>query len=202
MAALLFATYAGSRRPEAVFLRHGVTSIQGVSHYAMRRAGEGKFLRSLIDRGMLPRDLVLGVTGAGAVPYYTDWPTVDALGLNDAEIARLPLEERGVIAHEREAPYEYLVRRRVVVFDVLNQIVHRSDLAINYSLFFDRWELFYQPSVQNLFNEKAATGVNTTVLVAPGTIGDPLEPFDPFTETPISYSRVRPRRRSATGSNE
>ena len=77
----------------------------------------------MIDQGALPKDLVLAVSGAGALPYYTEWPTVDVLGLNDAEIARMPVEERGIVAHERHAPYEYLVRRKVAIFDVLNQLV-------------------------------------------------------------------------------
>jgi hypothetical protein len=129
VAGLLIATHVGSRRPESVYLRHGVTSVQAVEHYATWRAGEGKILRSMIDEGLLPPDLVLAVTGAGAVPYYTDWPTIDSHGLNDAEIARLPLLERSVIAHERTAPYDYLVARKVAIFDILNRIVHLSDLA-------------------------------------------------------------------------
>jgi hypothetical protein len=126
-AALVAATHVGSRRPEAVRLRHGINSVQAIAQYANWRIEEGVFLRRLIDEGILRSDLVLCVTGAGAVPYYTDWPTVDSLGLNDAEIARLPLEDRGVIGHEREAPYEYLVERKVVIFDVLNRVVHRTD---------------------------------------------------------------------------
>ena len=39
-------------------------------------------------------------------------------------IARLPLLERGVVAHERAAPYAYLLERRVVVFDLFNRLVY------------------------------------------------------------------------------
>jgi hypothetical protein len=126
-AALVVTTHVGSRRPEAVRLRYGITSVQAAGQYGAWRVEEGVFLRRLIDEEILPADLVLCVTGAGAIPYYTDWPTVDSLGLNDVTIARLPLEDRGVIAHEREAPYEYLVERKVVIFDVLNRLVHRTD---------------------------------------------------------------------------
>ena len=87
-------------------------------------ADEGRFLRGLIEQGLLPDDLVLCVGGAGAVPYYTGWTTVDRRGINDLKIARLPLVERGVVAHERDAPYAYLLERRVVVFDVFNRLVY------------------------------------------------------------------------------
>ncbi len=116
-------THGGSSRWGAQPIRYGVASVRAIAQYAERRTEEGRFLRTLIDRGALPKDLVLAVSGAGAVPYYTEWPTVDVLGLNDAEIAKMPIEERGIVAHERQAPYEYLVRRKVVIFDVLNRLV-------------------------------------------------------------------------------
>ena len=101
-----------------------MASLGDIRAYAERRTAEGRFLRGLVDDGLLPKDLVLCVGGAGALPYYTDWPTVDRRGINDAKIARLPLPERGVIGHEHDAPYDYLRERRVVMFDVFNQIVH------------------------------------------------------------------------------
>jgi hypothetical protein len=105
----------------------GVSPVAGVRAYAERRIGEGRFLAGWIERGVLPRDLVLCVGGAGAVPYYTRWTTVDRRGLNDAFIARLPLTERGVVAHERDAPYEYLVERRVAVFDFRNNLLRTPE---------------------------------------------------------------------------
>ena len=126
-AALLIATHLGSVRPEARLSRHGINSIQAIEQYATRRAAEGRFLRSLIDEGLVAPDLVICVGGAGAVPYYTDWPTVDRRGLNDVFIARLPVVRRGRVGHERDAPHEYLVEREVAIFDVLNRIVHHSD---------------------------------------------------------------------------
>ena len=71
--------------------------------------------------------MVIGLGGAGALPYYTRWITVDRRGLNDAYIARLPVKNRGWVAHEHDAPTEYLEKRGVVVFDVLNRLVHDSD---------------------------------------------------------------------------
>ncbi len=123
-AALLVTTHLAAQAPDPGREHSGVASLRDIKAYAERRAAEGRFLRGLIDDGSLPPDLVLCVGGAGAVPYYTDWPTVDRRGINDATIARLPLKERGVIGHEHDAPDEYLRDRRVVMFDVFNQIVH------------------------------------------------------------------------------
>lgn len=104
----------------------GISPIAGVRAYCERRMEEGRFLRASIERGQLPKDLVLCVGGAGAVPYYTRWTTVDRRGLNDATIARLPMTERGVVAHERDAPRSYLIERRVAAFDFANRLVWTS----------------------------------------------------------------------------
>jgi hypothetical protein len=121
---LLVTMHLAAQAPDPGREHSGVASLRDIKAYAERRAAEGRFLRGLIDDGSLPPDLVLCVGGAGAVPYYTDWPTVDRRGINDATIARLPLKERGVVGHEHDAPYEYLRDRRVAMFDVFNQIVH------------------------------------------------------------------------------
>ncbi len=65
--------------------------------------------------------------------------------------------------------------------------VTRTDLALNYSFFVNlggtQLELFVQPEVVNVFNEDAVVTPNTTVLTARNSAS--LEPFDPFTETPV-----------------
>ncbi len=105
----------------------GISPVVGVRAYCERRIEEGRFLRACIERGELPRELVLCVGGAGAVPYYTRWETVDRRGLNDATIARLPVDARGVVAHERDAPWEYLEARRVAVFDYRNDLLRTPE---------------------------------------------------------------------------
>ena len=125
--ALLGTTYTGSHNPDARHRRHYIEPVHRTRDYALRRSEEGKFLRELIDRGLLAEDLVLCVGGAGAVPYYTRWPTVDYRGLSDVLIARTPITDRSVIGHEHKAPVEYLRERRVVIFDVLNKLVHSGD---------------------------------------------------------------------------
>jgi hypothetical protein len=118
---LLLAVRAGYERH-----RGEHSAIEAIEHYATRRSEEGRFLRACIERGLLPRQVVLAVSGAGAVPYYTGWTTVDCLGLNDEHIAHLPLAERGLIGHERWAAPEYLDQRGVVVFDVYNRLLHEA----------------------------------------------------------------------------
>ena len=125
--ALLSAAYLGfDRVPGNSF---GLQTIEGIDQYTRKRMDEGRTLREAIERGALPRDVVLCVGGAGAVPYYTRWTTVDRRGLNDATIARMPVGERGFVGHEHDAPYDYLVARRVAVFDYFNQtLVKRQGL--------------------------------------------------------------------------
>ncbi len=126
--ALLATTWTGSTRPDPLARRHYIEMVQRTKRYADRRADEGRYLRRLIDEGVLPGDLVLCAGGAGALPYYTRWPTVDYRGLSDLVIARTPVTERTIIGHEHKAPVEYLRERGVVVFDVLNQLVHGDDV--------------------------------------------------------------------------
>ncbi len=128
-AALLATTHLGSISPEAKRDRHHIESIERTRDYAIERVREGKILADYIQAGVLPEDLILCVGGAGALPYYTGWPTLDFRGLNDPHIARSPLEERGTIAHEHFAGAEYMRARNVMVFDSLNHLVHEGDVS-------------------------------------------------------------------------
>ncbi len=98
--------------------------------YAKNRATQGKFINSLVERGIIAPDTVIAAGGAGALPYFADLKTVDRRGLNDHYIARLPVKERGVVAHELDAPYEYFEERKVVMFDILNRLVHNDDRRV------------------------------------------------------------------------
>ena len=63
--------------------------------------------------------------------------------------------------------------------------VSSTDLAINYSFFIDigggQLEVFIQPEITNIFNENAVVDVNSTIIGP----RQGMEPFDPFTETPV-----------------
>ena len=102
-----------------------IASVNALRFYAFIRSQQGQFLRALIDEGQLPGDLLLGVGGAGALPYYTMWPAVDFIGLTDAQIAhQTPSGTEHVLAgHQKWGSVDYLRERGVVMLDALNQIV-------------------------------------------------------------------------------
>ncbi|MBW2666391.1 MAG: hypothetical protein JRE13_08885 [Deltaproteobacteria bacterium] len=125
--ALVTTTFAGSTRPEAVRTRDSIASLGAIRAYAEQRIGEGRGLREAIDSGVLPADLKVAVTGAGALPYYTMWPMVDIYGLNDATIAHQHVRVRSQIGHEQQLPPGYLAEQEVVVVDVLNHLVFGTD---------------------------------------------------------------------------
>lgn len=128
-AALLVTTHLGSVSPAAKLARHHIEPIGGTRDYTLERMREGKILAGYIEAGLLPKDLLLCVGGAGALPYYTGWPTLDFRGLNDPHIARSQLTRRGAIAHEHFADENYLRERGVAIFDSLNQLVHEGDVS-------------------------------------------------------------------------
>jgi hypothetical protein len=59
----------------------------------------------------------------------------------------------------------------------------QTDLGLNYSFFFGEFEIFSQLDVTNVFNDDGALLVNQAVLTAAND--DSLQPFNPFTETPV-----------------
>lgn len=62
--------------------------------------------------------------------------------------------------------------------------ITRTDLALTVTFrIFRNVELFVRPEVLNVFNEKGVVAVNSTVLTARNS--PELQPFDPFTETPV-----------------
>ncbi len=71
----------------------------------------GRFFgQALKDRGL---DLILGTGGTGSVAYYSRLEVVDTRGLTDAFVAHQPLSKRGRPGHEKVAPRDYLLQRRV-----------------------------------------------------------------------------------------
>jgi len=73
--------------------------------------GIGEHLRWAFGASDKP---LIAVTPAGAIPYYSELPSVDMLGLNDRWIARhgAPLSDRP--GHQKIATVRYLVERGVV----------------------------------------------------------------------------------------
>ncbi len=63
--------------------------------------------------------------------------------------------------------------------------VTQSDLSFNYTFrFSDRFEVYIQPEVLNVFDEQAVIDVDTVVQDAVSD-GGAFSTFDPFTETPV-----------------
>ncbi len=102
---------------------HGINSLENMEAMAEWRAEQGRFLRACADEGLLRGDELLGVRGAGALPYYSGFPALDLHGLNDLEIARLPVAERGIVAHEKIATEAILRERGVVICETKNDLL-------------------------------------------------------------------------------
>lgn len=120
-------TVTGSLRSEARDRSH-IASIHHMRAYANRRVKDGAFLRSLVTRGLIPEDLRLCVGGAGALPYVSRLHTLDYFGLNDAQIAQKAIKKRKHIGHEHRASPIYMQERKIVMYDILGNLVYsKSD---------------------------------------------------------------------------
>ena len=95
-------------------LAQGIESVKGLnSHLVDKRdnwIGIGRLFGKLFSGSEEP--VLIATTAAGAIPYYSELPTVDMHGMNDRWIAK-----NGVIigirpGHQRVAPLKYLVERR------------------------------------------------------------------------------------------
>lgn len=133
-----------SIRPPPLQPRDFIAPIEAIDGYAKGRAQQGKFLRELVGEGFLTGDELLALRGAGALPYYSEFPVLDLHGLNDVTIAHRPLAERGMIAHEKVATLDYVQRRGVVMCNVHNTLVfdemplHLTNPALELPEYFPR----------------------------------------------------------------
>ena len=79
-------------------------------------APEGRRLRGLVERGLLPGDLHVAMGAVGGLPYYSDLRVLDMQGLTDAQVARSgPSRGAGerLMAHDRALRWEDAVARGV-----------------------------------------------------------------------------------------
>jgi arabinofuranosyltransferase len=113
---LLAATVAGSLRPLDRSGSNGIGSTG--TGFTQIRVAQGKALRRLVEKGILPTDLRIETGAVGALPYYTDWYVLDKRGLNDIRVAREPLTRRGRVGHEHEATLAYVREQRIAVFNL------------------------------------------------------------------------------------
>ena len=76
-----------------------------------RQELDGRFFRRVLkDRGL---EAILGTGGPGTVGYFSRLEIIDTRGLTDAFIAHQPLAKRARPGHEKFAPPDYLLERRV-----------------------------------------------------------------------------------------
>jgi hypothetical protein len=98
-----------------------------------------RFSADLVDRReaglrlreLVPHDRWLAVHAAGILPYYAELPTIDMWGLNDAHIARAPVEGlgSGIAGHER-ADYAYVLGRRPSLILTERDLISPDPLAL------------------------------------------------------------------------
>jgi Tetratricopeptide repeat len=77
---------------------------------------EGKRIRSLIEQGVLPRDVYIAMGSVGGIPYYSQARVLDRVGLTDAHVAKSPValqNGRRLMAHDKAATIEYARGRGV-----------------------------------------------------------------------------------------
>ena len=79
---------------------------------------QGRALRRLVDRGLLPKDTHIGICAVGAIPYDADLNTLDRLGLTDAVVAHQAPAGHRVMAHERYASFDYAAKAGVDLWSV------------------------------------------------------------------------------------
>jgi hypothetical protein len=97
--------YAGLRREEHVF-------------FLEQAVREGRGLRDLVERGVLPVDTHVGICCVGAIPYYSRLRVLDRIGLTDAEVARGEITQPQLVAHARSASREYGRERGVDLWSI------------------------------------------------------------------------------------
>jgi arabinofuranosyltransferase len=99
---------------------HALVGVRQEEHKMFYRLVEdqGRVLRRLVERGVLPADTHIGICAVGAIPYVSDLRTLDRLGLTDAVVARQAPDAERAIAHERHATFDYATRAGVDLWSI------------------------------------------------------------------------------------
>lgn len=74
--------------------------------FALLAIEHGRAFRSLVEAGILPRDLHVATDCVGALPYYSGLRTFDRLGLTDRQVAHGEFRKRELLAHDKKATVE------------------------------------------------------------------------------------------------
>lgn len=92
---------------EELFVRLRVPSAAGLAreNYAEKWRPAGEWLRRFATS-----EERIAVPAAGVIPWVSELTTLDTHGLNDREIAHRPISARGVLAHEKSAAWEDVLK--------------------------------------------------------------------------------------------
>jgi hypothetical protein len=92
---------------EKLFVRLRIPSAAGLAreNYAEKWRPAGEWLRQFARS-----EERISVPAAGVIPWVSQLTTLDTHGLNDWEIAHRPITSRGVLAHEKSATWEDVLR--------------------------------------------------------------------------------------------
>jgi len=110
---------ASAYRERLVTMSTQFVAIRQEEHRLFLATGipDGRRLRAMIERGMLPRDVYVAMDCVGAIPYYSDVRTLDRLGLTDAHIAH-SRSVRKIMAHSKSATMDYARGRGVDLWNI------------------------------------------------------------------------------------
>ncbi len=126
---------------------------------ADRRADIGRKATGLWLRQNVPADYKVAVFAAGAVPYYSQLPSLDLLGLTDETIAhtKVPNFGNGVPAHEKYNTSYVLntVRPEIIVVGDPAPIVQPRGLLQDNTIVIGRNDLFQNPRTYELYEPVA-----------------------------------------------
>ena len=108
--AIVFRTVWSGQRPryaDDLFHRLRIPSGTGLAraNYAEKWRPAGEWLRRFAAAGER-----ISVPAAGVIPWVSQLVTLDTHGLNDRTIAHRPISKRGVLAHEKSATWDDVIR--------------------------------------------------------------------------------------------
>lgn len=104
-------------------------------------------------KSSFPKETLIAVTAAGCIPYASELPTVDMLGLNDYYIPRHPPANfgNGSLAHEL-GDANYVMKRNPEII-ILNTGSRAEDVQFNISLQLRKNNLFKTRYVESLVRD-------------------------------------------------
>jgi hypothetical protein len=107
----------------------------------------GRFLRAALDPGTL-----IATNAAGIVPYESELPTVDMLGLNDAHIAHAIHDRRGFVGHQTHDASYVIERNPAVILPGLPLLTKRKLEGAGFSMWLSEWLNFLPGDAELLMN--------------------------------------------------